>query len=136
VLKLSQHINNDGQGVFRIVGEFWANLLPFLFVNVFLQFSLNVILFCVLQKEEIARQFNFLPERKSKIATLLKQEDAQEYCICRSSDSNRFMMYVKIDSNFLRNSSLIYCPLPEHVITVKSGITETASISLRKTPST
>ena len=46
------------------------------------------------QKEEIARQF-MLPERKSKIATLLKQ-DGQAYCICRSSDSSRFMMYVNI----------------------------------------
>jgi len=45
---------------------------------------------CCLQKEEIARQF-MLPERKSKIATLLKQ-DGQAYCICRSSDSSRFMM--------------------------------------------
>lgn len=35
-----------------------------------------------------------LPERKSKIATLLKQ-DGQAYCICRSSDSSRFMMWVK-----------------------------------------
>ncbi|XP_069691399.1 CXXC-type zinc finger protein 1-like isoform X2 [Periplaneta americana] len=41
-------------------------------------------------KEEIARQF-MLPERKSKIATLLKQ-DGQAYCICRSSDSSRFMI--------------------------------------------
>ncbi|CAB0044321.1 unnamed protein product [Trichogramma brassicae] len=32
-----------------------------------------------------------LPERKSKIATLLKQDD-QAYCICRSSDSSRFMI--------------------------------------------
>ncbi|KAL1129879.1 hypothetical protein AAG570_012823, partial [Ranatra chinensis] len=40
--------------------------------------------------EEIARQFQ-LPERKSKIATLLKQ-DGQAYCICRSSDSSRFMI--------------------------------------------
>lgn len=32
-----------------------------------------------------------LPERKSKIATLLKQ-DGQAYCICRSSDSSRFMI--------------------------------------------
>ncbi|XP_065350906.1 CXXC-type zinc finger protein 1-like [Cloeon dipterum] len=47
-----------------------------------------------LSKEEIARQFNFLPERKSKIATLLKQEEntKEAYCICRSSDSNRFMI--------------------------------------------
>ncbi|CAG5074950.1 Similar to Cfp1: CXXC-type zinc finger protein 1 (Drosophila melanogaster) [Cotesia congregata] len=40
-----------------------------------------------LSKEEIAKQF-MLPERKSKIATLLKQ-DGQAYCICRSSDSSR-----------------------------------------------
>lgn len=43
-----------------------------------------------LSKEEIAKQF-MLPERKSKIATLLKQE-GQAYCICRSSDSSRFMI--------------------------------------------
>ncbi|OXU25193.1 hypothetical protein TSAR_001574 [Trichomalopsis sarcophagae] len=43
-----------------------------------------------LSKEEIAKQF-MLPERKSKIATLLKQ-DGQAYCICRSSDSSRFMI--------------------------------------------
>lgn len=41
-------------------------------------------------KEEIAREFD-LPERKSKIATILKQ-DGQAYCICRSSDSSRFMI--------------------------------------------
>lgn len=43
-----------------------------------------------LSKEEIAKQF-MLPERKSKIATILKQ-DGQAYCICRSSDSSRFMI--------------------------------------------
>ncbi|XP_054280680.1 CXXC-type zinc finger protein 1-like [Macrosteles quadrilineatus] len=43
-----------------------------------------------LSKEEIAKQFQ-LPERKSKIATLLKQ-DGQAYCLCRSSDSSRFMI--------------------------------------------
>ncbi|XP_073976094.1 CXXC-type zinc finger protein 1-like isoform X2 [Rhodnius prolixus] len=43
-----------------------------------------------LTQEQIARQFE-LPERKSKIATLLKQ-DGQAYCICRSSDSSRFMI--------------------------------------------
>ncbi|KAK9499970.1 hypothetical protein O3M35_002897 [Rhynocoris fuscipes] len=43
-----------------------------------------------LTQEQIARQFE-LPERKSKIATLLKQE-GQAYCICRSSDSSRFMI--------------------------------------------
>ncbi|EDS26515.1 CpG-binding protein [Culex quinquefasciatus] len=41
-------------------------------------------------KEEIAKEFD-LPERKSKIATILKQ-DGQAYCICRSSDSSRFMI--------------------------------------------
>lgn len=41
-------------------------------------------------QEEIAKQF-LLPERQSKIATLLKQ-DGQAYCICRSSDSSRFMI--------------------------------------------
>lgn len=41
-------------------------------------------------KEEIARQFD-LPERKSKIATILQTQD-EAYCICRSSDSSRFMI--------------------------------------------
>uniref|UniRef100_A0A2M4BLR3 CXXC-type zinc finger protein 1 n=1 Tax=Anopheles marajoara TaxID=58244 RepID=A0A2M4BLR3_9DIPT len=41
-------------------------------------------------KEEIAKEFD-LPERKSKIATILKQ-DGQAYCLCRSSDSSRFMI--------------------------------------------
>lgn len=41
-------------------------------------------------KEEIAREFE-LPERKSKIATIIKQ-DGQAYCICRSSDCSRFMI--------------------------------------------
>uniref|UniRef100_A0A146M154 CXXC-type zinc finger protein 1 n=1 Tax=Lygus hesperus TaxID=30085 RepID=A0A146M154_LYGHE len=44
----------------------------------------------MLSREEIARQFQ-LPERKSKIATLLKQ-DGQVYCVCRSTDSSRFMI--------------------------------------------
>lgn len=44
----------------------------------------------ILQREEIAKQF-LLPERQSKIDTLLKQ-DGQAYCICRSSDSSRFMI--------------------------------------------
>jgi len=89
-----------------------ANLLQFFICECFFTIFVecNIIL-CLLQKEEIARQFNFLPERKSKIATLLKQEDAQEYCICRSSDSNRFMMYVIIHrfqlSTYIHNSSLI-----------------------------
>ncbi|KAL0266265.1 UNVERIFIED_CONTAM: hypothetical protein PYX00_008858 [Menopon gallinae] len=48
------------------------------------------IQFYFFQKEEIIKQFD-LPERKSKIATLLKQ-DEQAYCICRSSDSSRFMI--------------------------------------------
>ncbi|KAG5682963.1 hypothetical protein PVAND_012279 [Polypedilum vanderplanki] len=43
-------------------------------------------------KEEIAKEFNnLLPERKSKIATILKDENVA-YCICRSSDSSRFMI--------------------------------------------
>ncbi|XP_037936051.1 CXXC-type zinc finger protein 1-like [Teleopsis dalmanni] len=41
-------------------------------------------------KEEIAREFD-LPERQSKIATIMKQ-DGQVYCICRSSDCSRFMI--------------------------------------------
>lgn len=55
-----------------------------------LSLCLCIKLILTLQKEEIAKQF-MLPERKSKIATLLKQ-DGQAYCICRSSDSSRFMM--------------------------------------------
>ncbi|XP_014261827.1 CXXC-type zinc finger protein 1 [Cimex lectularius] len=43
-----------------------------------------------LTQEQIAKQFQ-LPERKSKIASLLRQ-DGQVYCICRSSDSSRFMI--------------------------------------------
>ncbi|CAG7816473.1 unnamed protein product [Allacma fusca] len=39
--------------------------------------------------KDIARQFD-LPERQSKIATLLKQNDV--YCICRSTDSTSFMI--------------------------------------------
>ncbi|XP_021961175.1 CXXC-type zinc finger protein 1 isoform X2 [Folsomia candida] len=42
-----------------------------------------------ISKKDIAKQFD-LPERKSKIATLLKETDV--YCICRSSDSTRFMI--------------------------------------------
>ncbi|KAH8408939.1 hypothetical protein KR009_004077, partial [Drosophila setifemur] len=41
-------------------------------------------------RREIAREFD-LPERKSKIATILKQDD-QAYCICRTSDGSRFMI--------------------------------------------
>jgi len=41
-------------------------------------------------KEEIAKEFD-LPERKSKIATIMKQDD-QAYCLCRSSDCSRFMI--------------------------------------------
>lgn len=43
------------------------------------------------QKEEIAKEFDNLPERKSKIATILKDENVA-YCICRSSDTSRFMI--------------------------------------------
>ncbi|XP_028161120.1 CXXC-type zinc finger protein 1-like isoform X3 [Ostrinia furnacalis] len=41
-------------------------------------------------KADIAKQFE-LPERQSKITTLLNQA-GQAYCICRSSDSSRFMI--------------------------------------------
>lgn len=44
------------------------------------------------QKEEIAKEFD-LPERKSKIATIMKH-DGEAYCLCRSSDCSRFMMFV------------------------------------------
>ncbi|CAL8077921.1 unnamed protein product [Orchesella dallaii] len=40
-------------------------------------------------QEEIAKQFD-LPERQSKIDTLLREPEI--YCICRSSDSTRFMI--------------------------------------------
>ncbi|KAF5280187.1 hypothetical protein FQA39_LY18104 [Lamprigera yunnana] len=43
-----------------------------------------------ISREEIAKQF-LLPERQSKIDTLLRQ-DGQAYCVCRSSDSSRFMI--------------------------------------------
>lgn len=44
-------------------------------------------------KEEIAKEFDNLPERKSKIASIMKEEDENlAYCICRSSDSSRFMI--------------------------------------------
>lgn len=49
------------------------------------------MLFFHLQKEEIAKEFDNLPERKSKIATILRDENVA-YCICRSSDSSRFMI--------------------------------------------
>ncbi|CAO1387556.1 unnamed protein product [Diamesa hyperborea] len=42
-------------------------------------------------KEEIAREFN-LPERKSKIDSILKNDESKSYCICRTSDSTRFMI--------------------------------------------
>ncbi|XP_050672022.1 CXXC-type zinc finger protein 1-like isoform X2 [Leptidea sinapis] len=41
-------------------------------------------------KADIAKQFD-LPERQSKITSLLNQA-GQQYCICRSSDSSRFMI--------------------------------------------
>lgn len=43
-------------------------------------------------KEEIAKEFDNLPERKSKIATILKEDDNVAYCICRTNDSSRFMI--------------------------------------------
>ncbi|KAI5632431.1 CXXC zinc finger domain-containing protein [Phthorimaea operculella] len=43
-------------------------------------------------KADIAKQFD-LPERQSKITTLLNQA-GQAYCICRSSDSSRFMIHI------------------------------------------
>lgn len=58
-----------------------------LFSNNFLHFTNQFN-----QKEEIAKEFE-LPERKSKIATIMKH-DGEAYCICRSSDCSRFMMYV------------------------------------------
>jgi len=46
-------------------------------------------------KEDIAKQYS-LPERQSKIALLMRQEEhgleEQLYCICRSSDASRFMI--------------------------------------------
>lgn len=43
-------------------------------------------------KEEIAKEFDNLPERKSKIATILKEDENVAYCICRTNDSSRFMI--------------------------------------------
>src|SRR5690348_13285246 len=40
-------------------------------------------------KKNIAKQFD-LPERQSKIASILKQPEV--YCICRSTDSTSFMI--------------------------------------------
>lgn len=54
------------------------------------EFNLHNSKCLIFQREEIAKQF-LLPERQSKIDTLLKQ-DGQAYCICRSSDSSRFMI--------------------------------------------
>ena len=54
------------------------------------------------QKEQIAQQF-MLPERQAKVNLLIKameqaagdlDGEPQFYCICRSSDSDRFMMSV------------------------------------------
>ncbi|KAB7499319.1 Histone lysine demethylase PHF8 [Armadillidium nasatum] len=46
------------------------------------------------KQSEIARQFD-LPERQSKLNTMLREEglkDEQVYCVCRSSDVTRFMI--------------------------------------------
>lgn len=59
-------------------------------VSITFSYSTNYLLYFIVQREEIAKQF-LLPERQSKIDTLLKQ-DGQAYCICRSSDSSRFMI--------------------------------------------
>lgn len=57
----------------------------------FLKVPLRITLYKnFFQREDIAKQF-VLPERQSKIDTLLRQ-DGQAYCICRSSDSSRFMI--------------------------------------------
>ncbi|KAJ7370822.1 CXXC-type zinc finger protein 1 [Desmophyllum pertusum] len=58
-----------------------------------------------LKRKEVARKFNILPERQAKvnylIATQEKAEAAKEekskkedsvYCVCRTSDTSRFMM--------------------------------------------
>lgn len=52
--------------------------------------TISVFFSIIPQKEEIAKEFE-LPERKSKIATIMKH-DEEAYCICRSSDCSRFMM--------------------------------------------
>lgn len=81
-----------------------------------------------------------MPERQSKIDTLLKEPEI--YCICRTSDSTRFMMYVKwqhaiiIVSCKVRYKSIIVIFFyTEHVTVVKNGIMETVSVSrsLRRT---
>ena len=54
----------------------------------------------VLQKEQIAQRF-MLPERQAKVNLLIKameqaagdlDGEQQVYCICRTSDCDRFMM--------------------------------------------
>ena len=71
--------------------KLWQNLLGFE-LNGFFNF----------QKEQIAQQF-MLPERQAKVNLLIKameqaagdlDGEPQFYCICRSSDSDRFMMSV------------------------------------------
>lgn len=66
---------------------------------------LQIYIDIILQREEIAKQF-LLPERQSKIDTLLKQ-DGQAYCICRSSDSSRFMIACDACEEWLHFISLI-----------------------------
>lgn len=86
-----------------------------------------------LQKEEIAREFD-LPERKSKIASILKQ-DGQAYCICRSSDCSRFMMLVQNYPNSLPSYNF-HLFLSVAVMAAKSGIMGIALIFRRKKQNT
>lgn len=59
-----------------------------------------------LQREDIAKQF-VLPERQSKIDTLLRQ-DGQAYCICRSSDSSRFMIACDACEEWYKNTNKLF----------------------------
>ncbi|XP_066285028.1 CXXC-type zinc finger protein 1-like isoform X2 [Branchiostoma lanceolatum] len=43
------------------------------------------------RQEQIAKQF-IMPERQAKMAQLFKQVEPIQYCICRTSDTDRFMI--------------------------------------------
>jgi COMPASS component SPP1 len=72
-------------------------------------------------KEEIAKEFDILPERKSKIASIQNSGDGTFYCICRSSQANGFMICcdsceewfhgdcVKITEKEAKNIKKYYC---------------------------
>ncbi|KAI8511554.1 CXXC-type zinc finger protein 1 [Branchiostoma belcheri] len=43
------------------------------------------------RQEQIAKQF-IMPERQAKMAQLFKQVEPVQYCVCRTSDTDRFMI--------------------------------------------